>query len=203
MLLDALRDFLRAHLTHSHLHRLWNSDLGVQTLFANGDRRRIPQDGHTRAPHFDDTPYHPVLTPESVLAVGVNGWNWVNQRSEFVTFDLDSVVNHTKGVPIEQLDEVVARLMAVDDVEIVRSKSGHGYHARVYFDPHPRAITHNDHSHNAKRVLAWLSQQIDYPLATTVDAAGLIAWIWHQKTAPNGFELLKHAKETKETKETT
>jgi len=193
MLLDELSDFLRRHLTRPHLSKLWRPDIGCQLLFSNGDRRRIPKGGNTATPDYFDTNYHPRLTPENLLAVGTNGWCWTDQLSEYVTFDLDSLVNHGDGLPAEQLDEIVERLVGVPEVEIVRSKSGHGYHARVFFDPFPRAETHEDHAHNARRALAWLSQKIDTPLDAAVDMCGAIAWIWHQETAPNGFELIKEA----------
>ena len=128
------------------------------------------------------------------MGVGVNGWNWCDQRSEFVTFDLDSVANHGDGLTDEQLGAIVGKLMDVPEVEIVRSKSGHGIHARIYFDPQPYAVTHGEHAHNGARALAWLAQKSGLPLQSAVDACGSIAWIWHQNTAPNGFELLKEAR---------
>jgi hypothetical protein len=194
MLLDDLGVFLRANLVQPHLRKLWRTDIGTQINFVQAEKRfRIPKGGASREPYYHDTPYHPALNPESVLGVGVNGWNWVDQISEFVTFDLDSVVNHTEGLAPEALAGIVERLKTIPEVEIVRSKSGHGYHARVYFDPHPAAGSHTDHAHNARRVLAWMSKQIEMPLAGAVDCYGAIAWIWHQKTAPNGFELIKGA----------
>jgi hypothetical protein len=194
MLQDDVSVFLRQHLAHPHLHRLWRPDIGAQILFAKGDKRfRIPKGGATRTPYYHDTSYYPALNPESLLAVGVNGWNWADQVSEYVTFDLDSVLNHGDGLTPEQLAEIVEKIKTVPEAEIVRSKSGLGYHVRLYFDPHPPATTHNDHAHNGRRALAWLGQKIDTPLDAAVDMCGAIAWIWHQKTAPNGFELIKGA----------
>jgi len=194
MLLDDLALFLDRHLSRPYLRRLWRPDIGTQILFVQGEKRvRIPKGGATRTPYYHDTSYYPALNPESVLAVGVNGWNWIDQVSEYVTFDLDSLLNHGDGLQPEKLAELVEKIKAVPEAEIVRSKSGLGYHVRVYFDPHPRATTHNDHSHNAKRVLAWLGQKIDMPLDAAVDACGVIAWILHQKTASTGFELVKEA----------
>ena len=194
MLLDDLSVFLRRHLSRPHLQRLWRPDIGAQVLFAKGDKRvRIPKGGATRTPFYDDTSYHPALNPESVLAVGTNGWNWVDQVSEYVTFDLDSLLNHGDGLKPEQLAEIINKINAVPEAEIVRSKSGLGYHVRLYFDPHPAADTHDDHAHNAHRALAWLSKKIDTPLEAAVDMCGAIAWIWHQNTASNGFELIKEA----------
>ncbi len=191
-MLAELSEFLRP--LPKHLRRLWRPDLGTQVVFAKGKPLRIPKGGKTAAPYFYDHCYHPRLTPASVKGIGVNGWNWCDQVSEFVTFDLDSVANHGGGLPPERLAEIAHRLMDVPEVELVRSKSGHGIHARIYFDPHPPARTHTEHAHNGARALAWLARQTGLPLESEVDAAGKIAWIWHQDTAPNGFELLKEGR---------
>ena len=188
MLLDAVAEFLKS--LPPHLRRLWRPDIGTQILYQNGDAKRIPFGGNSKNPHFDDTPYYLALTPRSVLGVGVNGWNWVDQVSEYVTYDLDSIVNHAGGVPAEKLAEIVEQLKTID-CEIVRSKSGHGYHVRVHFDPFPVALTHTAHAKNAKRVLAWLGDRLKLPMNDAVDVAGGIAWIWHANTAPNGFEVVK------------
>ncbi len=134
------------------------------------------------------------MTRETVQGVGVNGWNWCDQLSEFVTFDLDSIANHGAGLTDVQLGEIVGRLMDVPEAEIIRSKSGRGFHVRIYFAPQPHAMTHGEHARNGARALAWLAQRIDYPLARAVDMCGAIAWIWHRDTAPSGFQLLKGAR---------
>jgi len=191
-MLNELSEFLRP--LPAHLRRLWRPDIGTQVLCVNGECYRIPKAGNTTRPFFHDHTYHPALTTESVLAVGVNGWNWADQVSEFVTFDIDAVANHTTtGLPPERLVEIVAKLMDVPDCELIRSKSGHGIHARMYFGPFPRALTHTEHAHNGARVLAWLARTTGLPLESEVDACGAIAWIYHRDTAPNGFELLKGA----------
>ena len=186
-----LSEFLRP--LPAHLRRLWRPDIGTQVLWVEGKPCRIPHGGDTATPYYDDTPYHPPLTAETVQGVGVNGWNWCDQRSEYVTFDIDSIGNHGNGLPDQQMAEIVAKLMVVPEVELIRSKSGRGVHARVYFDPQPRALPHNAHAHNGKRALLWLAQETGLPLTAAVDACGMIAWIWHRDTAPTGFQLLKEA----------
>ena len=152
--------FLRRHLAQPHLRRLWRPDIGTQILFAKGDKRfRIPKGG-ARERRITTTPaIIRRLNPESVLAVGINGWNWVDQVSEYVTFDLDSLLNHGDGLKPEQLAEIVDKINAVPEAEIVRSKSGLGYHVRLYFDPHPAADTHDDHAHNARPCLGVARQE--------------------------------------------
>ncbi len=136
-MLDQLSDFLRP--LPPHLRRLWRPDLGAQILFVHGKPCRIPSGGKTASPYFNDHDYHPRLTPQTVKAVGVNGWGWADQRSEFTTFDVDSIANHGDGLTDEQLAEIVGRLMDVPEAEIIRSKSGRGIHVRIFFDPQPRA----------------------------------------------------------------
>ena len=191
-MLKELSDFLRP--LPRHLRRLWRPDIGTQVNFVKDDKRvRIPKGGATGSPYYHDHPYHPALTPANVKGIGVNGWCWADQLSEYVTFDLDSIANHGDGLADEQLAEVVGRLMDVPEAEIVRSKSGRGIHVRIFFDPQPRAISHTEHARNGARALAWLVQKTALPLEAAVDACAKIAWIWHQDTAPSGFELLKEA----------
>jgi hypothetical protein len=196
MFLDALTDFLDAQLADNpYLRKLWAPAIGMQIVYTDTGRhkaKRIPWGGSTRQPWYDDTAYHPDLTVDTVKGIGVNGWDWCDQQSQYVSFDLDSVVNHTSGLAQDQLDAIVDRLMAVPDAEIVRSKSGHGYHVRVYFDPQPRADTHTDHARNARRVLQWLGKTADFAV-DAVDVAGGITWIWHRETGAQGFELIKGA----------
>lgn len=136
----------------------------------------------------------PAADGETVKGVGVNGWNWCDQLSEYCTYDLDSIANHGDGLTDEHLAKIVGRLMDVPEVEIVRSKSGRGIHVRVFFDPQPHALTHAEHARNGARALAWLAQKTGLPLQAAVDACAKIAWIWHQDTAPGGFRLLKEAR---------
>jgi hypothetical protein len=187
-----LSEFLRP--LPKHLRILWRPDLGAQILFVHGEPIRVPKAGNTPNPYFHDHSYHPPLTAETVKGVGVNGWNWCDQLSEYCTYALDSIANHGDGLTDEQLAKIVGRLMDVPEVEIVRSKSGKGIHVRVFFDPQPHALTHAEHARNGARALAWLAQKTGLPLQAAVDACAKIAWIWHQDTAPGGFQLLKEAR---------
>ncbi len=186
-----LSEFLRP--LPPYLRRLWRPDIGTQVLFVRGKPIRIPHGGMTAKPEYHDHGYHPPLNAKTVKGVGVNGWVWDDGLSEYVTFDLDSVANHGDGLSDERLAEIIGRLMDVPEAEIIRSKSGRGIHVRVYFDPKPRALTHAEHARNGARALAWLAQKTGLPLQAAVDMCGQIAWIWHQDTAPGGFELLKEA----------
>ncbi len=179
------------HLRGTSLEHLWNPDNGCQLLFDCAKPVRIPRGGCTAHPYFHDTMYFPPLS--SLIAVGVNGWNWVDRKSVFVVFDFDSIVNHSMGLSPEQLAAILVRLQNVPWVSIVRSKSGQGFHVYVFFEPFPHAATHKEHAYNARRVLSHLSNELILDLAQSVDMCGAIAWIWHRDAAPNGFEIVKEA----------
>ncbi len=186
-----LAEFLRP--LPLHLRRLWGPHIGTQILFAQGVPIRIPKAGKTTKPYYHDHSQHQVLTAETVVGVAVSGWDWPDQKSVYVTFDIDSVLNHGDGLSAEQLAAITAKLMEVPEVELIRSKSGHGLHARLYFDPQPWAMSHTEHARNGARALAWLAQKTGLPLQSAVDACGKMAWIWHSDARPGGFQLLKEA----------
>jgi hypothetical protein len=147
---DALSDFLRA--LPAHRRKLWGPYIGTQLLWDDtvpDEKRklRIPHDGDGKRgePDYSDSSYFPSL--DKLIAVGVNGWDWPDRRSRYVTFDLDSLLNHVKGLTPEKIAEIIVKLQAVPWVEIIRSKGGHGYHIRIYFsEPFPYAFTHTEHA---------------------------------------------------------
>ncbi|HZZ27973.1 MAG TPA: phage/plasmid primase, P4 family [Pirellulales bacterium] len=195
MFLDSIGAFLKQHQPLNHMRRLWATDIGTQINFVGHDPRRIPSDGAGKRgdPYFHDTTYHPPLTTETVEAIGVNGWNYVDQISWFWDFDLDSVCGHANGLSADQLAEIVDKLKVVPEVELTRSKSGKGFHVRIYGANPPLARTHNEHQRNGHRALQWLAAQTGLDLQANFDCCGVMSWIWHRDAAQNGFELLKPA----------
>jgi hypothetical protein len=155
------------------------------------DEFRCPLHGDTK-PEIHDTSYHSPLTPDYLFSFAVNGWNWNDLKSEYVTFDLDSIVNHAKGLSPEKIQEIIDKIKAIPWTEIIKSKSGHGYHIRIYFDPPPHAATHNHHQINGQRALAYLSQVTGLDLLQDdIDVCGAMAFIWHKDTASDGLRLIK------------
>jgi hypothetical protein len=199
--LEAIEKFLNENQPLRHVRKLWRPDIGAQINYVIPDPhgkqlvRRIPTDGKGERgePYFDNTSYFVPPTPKTTEGIGVNGWNWVDQISEFGTFDLDSIVGHSEGLPQSELDEIAVRFREIPEVELIRSKGGHGYHARTYFEHPPVARTHKEHQLNCQRALRWLAERTGLDLTAKVDCCGVIAWIWHRNTAPNGFELIKPA----------
>jgi hypothetical protein len=187
MLFDELHNIVRENVP-SHLLGLWTPDGETQLLFAD-KRVRIPRDGNGE-PHFDDTSKHPSFS--TLRAIGVTGWNWVDRRSTFITIDVDGL-NHADGHDQQTIDDFIARLSLVAEVELGRSKGGEGIHARLYFDPDrlPIARTRKDHISNGKRALAWLAGRVGQDLEAKTDCCGVVAWIYHVDRAEDGFRLLK------------
>jgi hypothetical protein len=190
MLLDGLRAFVRENVP-SHLQGLWTPDIEVQLYFDDDKPFRIPKDGNGQ-PHFSDHDYHPPF--DRLTAFGATGWDWQNQRTLYVCFDLDGL-NHALGFTAAALLELVERLKLIAQVEIIRSKSGQGYHVRIYFDPDsaPVARTRKAHIDHGQHALRWLCDQIGEVMADMTDACGVVAWLYHRERGPGGFELVKES----------
>lgn len=187
-MLAALKNFARN--IPEHLRELWNLDMECQLLFTNADPVRYPSDGNGE-PHFDDNAYLPSL--DSLQAFGVTGWDWTNQRSRYLTIDLDSLANHAGGYEQATLDDLVRRVMLIEQAEIVHSKSGKGYHVRLYWgDAAPAANTRAQHIANSLRAFRWLAAQVG-GLEEIADAVGVVAWIFHTSSGEQGLELLKRS----------
>jgi len=189
MLLDLLRAFVRENVPE-HLRGLWTPDGETQLLFADsGKPVRIPWDGNGD-PHYDDSSTR--LSLDGLQALGVSGWNHVDGRSVFSFIDVDGV-NHSAGHDAQTLDDLIARLLLIPEVEIVKSKSGSGFHLRVYFNPDslPIAKIRKHHTANGQRVLKWLGKRVGSILEDTKDCCGGNQWIWHADQKPGGFEVIK------------
>jgi hypothetical protein len=191
MIINDLKAFIPEHV-HEHLRGLWNSDMETQLLFDDGSRVRIPADGNGE-PNYSEHAYTPTL--DKLLTLGVSGWNWSDQKSLFVTIDIDNIIGHVAGLDGQTLDDLISCLALIAEVEIIRSKSGNGFHIRIYFHPDrlPLARTRDEHTATGQRVLAWLSGRLGLSLKDSVDAVGVMAWIWSSERGEHGFELVKQS----------
>lgn len=126
-------------------------------------------------------------------AIGLTGWNWANQTSEWVGFDFDSVVGHAKGLTDNELEEIKNRVKEVPWITIRRSKSGRGLHLYVSFASPVGTNNHKEHAALAKSILAQLSGLLKFDFSSKVDVAGHVLWIWHRdgNIAKRSFELIK------------
>jgi hypothetical protein len=166
-----------------HLRRRLTSDQEIQFSFGTDDdngQRRIPKDGHTTGSHFADNDYHPDFSKLNRL--GTSGWNWPDGKSVFFVIDVDDAAGHKKGQPREKIDELVRAAKEVEQVEMIRSKSGEGVHIILWCDPDhlPTALTRAEHKSNAARSLRWLASRLklSFDLAAAVDCAGVIGSVF-------------------------
>ena len=191
MLLDII-DAVRADLPE-HLRGRCASDLETQLLFEDA-RYRLPHDGNGD-PNWSDHADHPPI--DKLVAFGTTGWNWCDQRSVFFVFDFDNLVGHVSGLDAATIDELVRGFLPVEEVEIIRSKSGNGIHVIAYCNPDhlPCAETRQQHIDNAKRALHFLASRlkITFDLETAVDAVGVVAWLRHREHGERGFQQLKRS----------
>jgi hypothetical protein len=185
-MLAELKSFVRANVD-SHL-QIWTEDLETHLTLIDGKEQRIPSDGNGEPYHYERASF---TTP---TGIGLSGWDWQNQRSRFVTLDLDGL-NHANGLDEGTIADLIERLKLVDQVELIRSKSGRGVHARLYFDNDdaPFARIREDHTATAKKLITWLSGRMGIDLKAKADCVGVIAWVYHVDRQPTGFQLIKQA----------
>lgn len=131
---------------------------------------------------------------QHALAIGCTGWNWQQQRSEWVGFDLDSIINHKKGLDNAELGKTIASLSSIDFITIVRSTSGAGYHVYISINPSIDVVVsnHTEHIALARAILDELSGISGLDLKAKFDSYGSILWLWHKNQSNNAFEVIKH-----------
>lgn len=124
-----------------------------------------------------------------VEAIGCSGWNYKEEKSEWVGFDFDSIVGHQKGLTENQINDIIERAKQIDWVTIRRSTSGHGLHLYVFLDVPNKIKSRKEHIAVAKAILSNLSVLLKFDFKAQVDTCGGILWIWHRKA--KSFELIK------------
>lgn len=151
---------------------------------------RIPWNA-SGEPRYEDNNLS--YSEDKFAAIGMTGWNWIEERSEWVGFDFDSMVNHAKGLSHEELNRIYSALESLPFVSIYTSTSGTGYHIYVDIDNSPRIRNHTDHAAFARAVLSKLSGLVGFEITEKVDVCGGILWVWKKEAI--GFKLLKDARE--------
>lgn len=160
---------------------------------ASGDRWktvRIPRDAKTDNPKWESKPLTFDLTVHAD-AIGSTGWNWVQRKSIYVGFDIDSISGHKAGLSHEKLDLVLEKLIEIPWVTVYRSTSGNGYHAYVDFEEGVATNNHTEHAALAKAVLDKMSAVTGYNFDSAVDVVGNILWLWGKKYCDKSFEIIK------------
>lgn len=127
-------------------------------------------------------------------AIGLTGWNYEENKSYWVGFDFDSIVNHKAGLTEGELNEILERAKAVDWVTVYRSTSGNGFHFYVYFEEPVEVISRSEHSLLSRAILSNLSILLNFDFQSKVDKSGGILWIWHRRMTKTSFECVKEGK---------
>lgn len=166
---------------------------------ADGEKwanHRWPRDAATQ-PHYRDRPltYSP---SERVTRIGTTWFDWEQQQSIAVAFDIDAIAGHSSTTvtnTTEQLAVVLEQARSLPYTTIVRSKSGNGYHIYVFFDPsdRPQTANHKEHATAAKRVLQKMKTDSGFPFSDYIDVFGGNFWLWSNEIGPHGFELVQDA----------
>jgi Family of unknown function (DUF5906) len=155
---------------------------------------RIPHDADTNPKWRDYNLDWPVS--EHYSAIGTTGWNWVEQCSQFLAFDFDSIAGHAAGVGMtpEQLAEVQRRGSELDWVEVRTSTGGGGLHFYVWLDSIP-CENHSVHAALARAILGMMSTETGFDFSANVDACGGVIWIDSRRATKEngGFSLIKKA----------
>jgi hypothetical protein len=204
MLFQTIKAYLEsAHAPdqRAHLRGLWGPwmETQINTTATYTDQKtgevkkwnpRIPKGSSTDSPTYEDTTNFP--DPKTWIGVGVSGWDWADQRSRFLTFDVDAG-DHAAGHDDEIIADIIRALTPIAEVQLLYSKGGRGVHIRVYFDEDdtPRTTNHNEHGALARPIARWLSERSGIDLERFKDCAGFIAWIAHTEAQPGGFQLIK------------
>ena len=152
---------------------------------------RVPKDGNKRPIDVDFAMYR----PEFIQRIGTSGWNWKEQCSEFVIFDLDGKDHGDNGLSDKELKEAVDAVSNLPYVEVYSSKGGVGRHFYVHLKGHVPAKVRSEHRLVAHAVLAIMSRVVGRNLAESVDVFGGIGWLWDRDAKENGFQLIQPASE--------
>lgn len=146
-------------------------------------------------PHYKDRPLTFSLSTH-LKCIGTTWWNWVQQRSIAVVFDVDAAEGHSDKTLTNtsaQLEEFVTAARSLPYATLLRSKSGNGFHTYIFFDENdlPQTKNHNEHASLAGFVLDKMSKDAEFDFSKYVDVKGGNFWIWASEIGPHGLELVQ------------
>ena len=132
---------------------------------------------------------------EHTEAIGMTGWDWYNQCSEWVAFDFDAMIghatSHTSILSNEELESVQHAACDLDWVTVRHSTSGAGLHLYVILPSVPTK-THTEHAALARSILGLMSAMTGFDFSSKVDAVGGNMWVWHRKMrGTKGLQIIK------------
>lgn len=143
---------------------------------------RIPKNRNTTPEANQDGRVHDFRT------VGVTGWNWRDEQTEFVIIDYDAY-DHENGNEEATLELVKAAAASLGWVWVRHSKGGRGYHLVVVLDTPMPAATGTAHQANAKAVLERMSADSGFDFGKFKDCCGVVGYVYPAK-GENAFKVL-------------
>jgi len=158
---------------------------------------RIPKNAAT-FPEYSDTPMNYDLAAHAE-AIGMTGWNWAEKRSIFVAFDFDSIVGHSQGLSLNELEEIKERASMIPWVTVRKSTSGSGIHLYVFLDFHEPVVNHTEHAALARAILNKMSSEAGFNFSAKVDVCGGVMWSWARKMeGTDGLTIIKQGEKLSE-----
>jgi hypothetical protein len=202
---QAIKNFLR-HKARLELADLYHPAMEVQVMVkqGNGERTEGEYEGKRWTGWTDGLyvwksfriPYNAKSNPtynDSEIkfdlsvhceAIGLTGWDFVNKKSRYVSFDFDAIVGHkethTAKLTDEQLKEICDFAINIPWVTVRKSTSGNGLHLYVFLDGVETA-NHIEHQAIGRSILGKMSALVGYDFDSKVDNCGGNIWIWHDK----------------------
>lgn len=155
---------------------------------------RIPYGGSglNASPTYTPTPLNWPLELYAE-AIGLTGWNWFTRKSHWVGFDFDSIINHSKGLTDDELDDIRRQVRDIPWITLRRSTGGKGYHIYVEFENPVSTMNHTEHAALARAVLSQMSGVLNFNFADKVDGVGGVLWIWHRNACESkgSYKIIK------------
>lgn len=213
---EAIKKFL---IEKSKLNELYNEEMEVQVNVGQDGGTKITgktQEGYSwwgysdqnsvwkpiRIPYSaKDDPNFPLnkelkFSTEHFEAIGLTGWNWIKKESNWVGFDFDSILSHTKGLSDDELQDIRRMVKSIPWITIRRSTSGKGLHLYVYLLPAITTENHTEHAALGRSILGMVSAKSGIKLESSVDTCGGVLWIWHRRQIAESYQVIKEATES-------
>ena len=131
-------------------------------------------------PQYDDSELKFSLE-EHGEAIGLTGWDWMNRCSNYVGFDIDSVVGHKAGLDEDDLADIESKCSQLPWANLYRSTGGRGLHLYIHFETPVPTRTHSEHAALARSLLGILTVKTGIDFHDKTDCVGSVLWIWHRK----------------------
>lgn len=213
---EAIKNYL-TKMTLPDLAEKYSYEMECQVNVAQGNGTRV--EGEYKGKHWNGftdglttwksfrIPWKASLVPEyndsemsfdlaaHAEGIGMTGWNWVKQCSQWVAFDFDAICGHsdkhTHKLSTEEIANVQRVATEIPWVTVRKSTSGQGLHLYVFLNNVPTE-NHTEHAALARAILGKMSALTGFDFTAKVDACGGNMWIWHRKMfGTDGLKIIK------------